>query len=204
MTKDPKKVAMGKKSRAQGADFERRTRKDLEEKGWIVDKWSNNVELSVKEECISILGIGKDVTINSGKLIPAKRKYAGPGRPMAIGTGFPDFVCFKPSDYGAIIVDDATPEVLSRLSDVIRSAMDLNEPIIANRNISMETLQEVIGVECKTNGYLDKEEKQKCRWLIDNKIFTRILIARKTKVKNKIVIVYDDFETKYGEKNANI
>lgn len=37
----------------------------------------------------------------------------------------------------------------------------------------------VIGVEAKTNGYLDKEEKAKCDWLLAKKIFSRILIAKK-------------------------
>ena len=34
----------GKKNRQAGARFELKVRKDLESKGWIVDKWSNNVE----------------------------------------------------------------------------------------------------------------------------------------------------------------
>ena len=63
-------------------------------------------------------------------------------------------------------------------------------------NIKKMKLYLVIGVECKTNGQLDKVEKQKCKWLIDNNIFNKILIAEKTKVKNKIVIVYKEFEWK--------
>ena len=30
-----------------------------------------------------------------GKLIPAKHKFRGPGIPMSIGTGFPDFIIFR-------------------------------------------------------------------------------------------------------------
>jgi len=45
---------------------------------------------------------------------------------------------------------------------------------------------EVIGVEVKSNGYLDKEEKAKCKWLLEKKIFTKILIAKKSKVRGKI------------------
>lgn len=43
----------------------------------------------------------------------------------------------------------------------------------------------VIGVECKSgtkehnNNQLSPEEKEKCKWLINNKIFSRIEIARK-------------------------
>ena len=38
------KKTQGKKNRAAGARFELKVRKDLEEKGWIVSKWMNNVE----------------------------------------------------------------------------------------------------------------------------------------------------------------
>jgi len=54
-----------------------------------------------------------------------------------------------------------------------------------------------IGVESKMTGELDREEKEKCKWLLDNKIFSQILIAEKTKVKNRVVIVYNDFKKKY-------
>ncbi len=148
--KNPIKVAMGKKSRASGAAFELRTRKDLTEDGWIVDKWSNNIDLE------------------NNKMIPAKRKYAGPGRPMAIGTGFPDFIAFRNISYE-------------------------NEP-----EENKSSLYEAIGVECKTNGILDKIEKEKCRWYLDKRIFGKILVASKTKVKNRIVIKYEDFLDKYG------
>lgn len=43
--KDPKKVIMGKKNRASGGKFELKVRKDLEDSGYVVCKWSNNVEL---------------------------------------------------------------------------------------------------------------------------------------------------------------
>lgn len=54
---------------------------------------------------------------------------------------------------------------------------------------------EVIGVEVKQNGYLDQIEKGMCHWLIDNKIFSRVLIARRGKKRGEIV--YDDFSEKY-------
>jgi hypothetical protein len=71
------KMKMGSKSRAGGGQFEARVRKDLEEKGWIVDKWSNNADL------------------DSGKVVPRKRKFNPFNKVMTIGTGFPDFVCFE-------------------------------------------------------------------------------------------------------------
>ena len=88
MVKDPCKVAMGKKSKASGAALELRTRKDLEEDGWIVDKWSNNVECMKYDNQEGYFS-------GEFKLSPAKHKFRGMGIPMAMGTGFPDFISIK-------------------------------------------------------------------------------------------------------------
>ena len=48
---------------------------------------------------------------------------------------------------------------------------------------------EIFGVECKSNGYLDKIEKAKCKWLLENNIFSKILIAKKGKKRGKIEYV---------------
>jgi len=137
--KKKSKMRMGKKSRSGGGAFELRVRKDLEEKGWIVDKWSNNID-------------------DENGLIPCKRVFrrfnAGMGV-MTIGTGFPDFVCFE------------------RRGD----------------------LYKVIGVEVKMNGTLSKVEKDKCRWYLDNEIFSEILVASKIQERKggKIRLKYVDF-----------
>lgn len=52
--------------------------------------------------------------------------------------------------------------------------------------------REVMGVECKINGYLSKEEKEKCEWLLVNNVFFRILIAKKVKEGRKIKVVFGD------------
>ena len=75
--KKKSKITKGKKSKSAGVQFEARVRKDLEDKGWVVDKWSNNIDL-IEE-----------------KLIPAKRKFNPFSKVMTIGTGFPDFICFQ-------------------------------------------------------------------------------------------------------------
>jgi len=154
------KQKQGKKNRASGSAFELRVRKDLEEKGWIVDKWSNNVEFNYEAD--NFYKVPKGTT---AKLIQAKNKWAGPNRPMMLGSGFPDFLAFK------------------------KAFKPIGE--------QTDKVYEIIGVESKVNGYLDKAEREKCKWLLDNNIFSKILIARKTKVKNKIVVVYEDFESKY-------
>lgn len=67
----------GKKNRAAGSRFELKVRKDLEAQGWILDKWTNNIDLEEK------------------KIVPAKRKYNPFLRALSIGTGFPDFIAIK-------------------------------------------------------------------------------------------------------------
>ena len=172
--KNPKKVKMGKRSKAQGSAFELRTRKDLEEKGWICSKWQNNVEFMKKGD--NEINTQKDVenfvdkTLNTGKLIPAKPKMVFNPIikrmvPQGMSSGFPDFVCF-------------------------RHYKQINPPQV---EVIIPHTHEVIGVESKLTGTLDKEEKLKCRWLLDKGIFSKILVSKKTKVKNKIVVEYIDF-----------
>jgi len=127
----------GKKSRAAGARFELKVRGNLEKEGWIMDKWSNNVNLEEK------------------KLIKVKNKFLGPGKPMMLGAGFPDFIAFR----------------------------------LKGKNY------EVIGVEVRGSGWLDKSEREKCRFLLDKKVFSRLLIAKKGKKRGEIE--YVDFKKKY-------
>lgn len=56
---------------------------------------------------------------------------------------------------------------------------------------------EVIGLEVKANGYLDQVEKGMCLWLIENKTFSRILIAKRKKEGRKMEVEYIDFYDKY-------
>ncbi len=87
--KEKSKIKSGAKSKSAGGVFELKVRKDMEAKGWIVDKWSNNVDM--EEEIV----------------VPARRvfKRFGVGMGvMTIGTGFPDFICFqKMNDFFKII-----------------------------------------------------------------------------------------------------
>lgn len=140
--KKKSEIKRGKKSRAAGARFELKTRKDLEEKGFTVDKWTNNVDLKEK------------------KITPAKRKYNPFKRALTIGTGMPDFIALK------------------RVGEHY----------------------EVRGIEVKRNGYLDKTEKEKCKFYLDQKTFSKILIAKEKKEGRKISVEYIDFEKKYLKK----
>jgi hypothetical protein len=133
--------AQGKRNRAAGGRFELKVREDLESMGWTLSKWMNTLEK------------GKE---GFYKLVPSKRKYNPYSKAFVIGTGFPDFVCFKKKG------DDF----------------------------------EVIGVEVKKNGYLDQVEKGMCLWLIENKIFSRLLMAKAKKEGRAIKIEYVDVEKK--------
>jgi len=133
-----KRRAQGKKNRAAGARLELKVRTYFEKQGWIVDKWTNNVDIEEK------------------KLIKAKRKFNPFLKILGIGTGFPDFIAFR------------------------------------RKGISYE----IIGIEVKTNGWLDKEEKEKCQWLLDKQIFNKILIASKGEKRGEIECA--DFEKKYS------
>jgi len=128
----------GIKNRLSGARFELKVRSDLESKGWIVDRWTNNVEFPE--------GISKQLieARNYGKLIKAK-SFMGRSRT----NGFPDFIAFKSLHMGFIVQ----------------------------------------GVECKSNGYLDKIEKEKCVWYLKNNIFSKILIASKGTKRGEIKYV---------------
>ena len=79
LPKSKKKSEMkkGRLSRARGARFELKVRADLESKGRVVDKWSNNVDL------------------DEGKVVAAKRKYNPFKKMLVVGTGFPDFISIK-------------------------------------------------------------------------------------------------------------
>ena len=79
-------VKKGRTSRAAGSRFELKVRRDLEDKGRVVDKWTNNIDL--EEE----------------KIIIAKRKYNPFSKVMVIGTGFPDFISIKQIHKGAYSV----------------------------------------------------------------------------------------------------
>jgi len=170
------KKIQGKKARAAGARFELKVRADLEKKGWIVDKWSNNVEFNIEMQGISNQIIPDEVVV--GKLVKVKNKFLGPGKPIMLGAGFPDFIAFvevsKSLKGMKFIQELVTEDSMRRLNENIFDYI-------------------IIGVEVKSNGYLDKEEKEKCKWLLDNNIFSKILIAKKGKKRGEII--YEKFKT---------
>ena len=164
------KKKQGKKNRAAGSRFELKVRKDLEDKGWICSKWMNNVS-DFPESNINLPSDERE----DREMIPAKHKFRGPGIPMAIGTGFPDFIAFRP------VLDK-----FSKYKSLIPLVEIGRENLINDMENEVKEIYEIIGIECKSNGYLTKEEKDKCKWLLDNHTFSRILIASKGKKRGEI------------------
>jgi hypothetical protein len=97
--KKKSEVKKGRSSRARGARFELKVRDELESRGWILDKWTNNIDLK------------------EGKLVKAKRKYNPFKKMLIIGTGFPDFIAFKKTNkkgYEVIGVEVKINGILSK------------------------------------------------------------------------------------------
>jgi len=172
----------GKKNREAGQRFELKVKIDLESKGWVIDRWTNNVELPTT----IISADSKDLVRieNKGKLVTATPKTLFiNGRRVIINmwTGFPDFIAFTKEKEWKCYVDEFGEEWKVEYT---------NKKLKENQM----AFQCVIGIECKSNGYLTKEEKEKCRWLLDNKVFLKILIAKKGKKRGEIE--YNEFNQK--------
>lgn len=188
--KNPKKVSMGKKSRAAGGRFELKVRKDLEKK-WIVGKWPNTVEfydnpkwfpskdddeywkkqqeLSNKPickkcetfPCLCNLGPRK-----LGKCFPAKRKYNPFNRALTIGTGFPDFFIYKQINLNKEESNWTVGEFAGPCK-----------------------VYEIIFVESKMKGILSREEKDKAKWYLKHNYCSKFLIAKKGEKRGQIEYV---------------
>ena len=175
------KSKRGKLARASGMRFESKVRENLENMGWIVNKWVNTVDYE------------------KNKVVPAKRKFNPFLKTLTIGTGFPDFVCFRKIENKLNSESKtASPEKIEEeFYEVYRTNKNSSDKNIPEK---VENIYEVIGLEVKSNGYLDQIEKGMCFWLLENKIFSRILIAKKNKKGKNLEIEYVDFKEKYKEK----
>lgn len=99
-SKKKSNVKRGKTARARGARFELKVRKDLNDDGWVVDKWSNNIDLEER------------------KIVPAKRKYNPFLRALSIGTGFPDFITLKKIHEGSYDIMGVEVKINGLLSKI--------------------------------------------------------------------------------------
>lgn len=176
----------GKLNRAAGQRFEAKVRASLEKMGWIVDKWTNTVDYNRE---------GK-----TGKVVPAKRKYNPFKKIMVLGTGFPDFIAFKTNkgEETELSIMKGFCENCKKESFGHNIAKGFISCNFCGESIVSTPLNQtkIIGVEVKSKGYLDEVERDMCRWLIENRIFSEILIAKKGKKRGEIE--YIDFYKKYN------
>jgi len=98
----------------------------------------------------------------SGKLIPAKQ-----GKFRKTSTGFPDFVGAR------LLYWNQGP----LKGELIKIVDDIGQ---------VYPIYRICGVECKSNGRISKEEKQKLRWLLKNNVFAQIYVAKKSASRGKI------------------
>jgi len=165
MVTKEEKSKIGKKSRKDGSSFELFVRKDLEKSGWIVIKNPNNVIEETK--------LVEDYAVHAGnnnwikRMEPETKKYFKQGKAK-----------YNPFTKNLMMNSGGFPD------------------FIAYRTMEQTPIEEhhyeIIGVESKINGYLDKEEKEKCKWLLENKILSKILIAFKKKEGRKIKVEYEE------------
>jgi hypothetical protein len=133
-------IARGRLSRAQGARFELKVREELESRGWIVDKWTNNLE--------------------EGKLVKAKRKYNPFQKMLVVGTGFPDFIAFKKigeRSYSIIGVEVKMNGILSKVEKE-KCALYLKKEIFSRILIAKK------GEKKGKIEYIDFEEKYRKKY----------------------------------------
>ena len=93
-------VKRGRSAKARGARFELKVRADLEAKGKVVDKWSNNVDLE------------------EGRIVAAKKKFNPFSKAMMISSGFPDFIAITKvhnGSYDVIGVEVKINGILSKI-----------------------------------------------------------------------------------------
>lgn len=178
------KKKQGKRNRAKGASFERKTRADLELQGYFASKFQSNVDLE------------------ENKLVPAKAS-----RFRLSSTGFPDFMVWSNLPIIYEIDTEMTPREVEKFKkELIKINKHPPNQVILEPNVKVAPTRTIIGVECKVQGYLSKEEKEKCQWLLNNRVFDKILIAYEVKEGRKKVVKYKTFEdyinNKRGKKNG--
>jgi hypothetical protein len=204
---------LGKKTRAQGKVFEIKVRNDLISKGWIVSRWDNNVEfedlsiLSADEghplnhdDLVNIflnptLKKGKFIAGNRlyncstnfspteirGRCVPAKAKFNPFTKSvMNMSSGFPDFIAYR--------------DLFEEMSDWILSYAKYS---LGQLPPQLEICKEVVFIESKMTGKLDKEEIEKAKWYLENNYCSKFLIAKKVKKGRKVEVEYLDLNETY-------
>ncbi len=180
------KKEIGKKSRNAGKAFEVRCRAFLEKQGWIVDRWTNNVELQ-KENSKEVYGFHNGEKFIYGRLVPSRPKFIFNSKTktrqiLGLHSGFPDFIIFKK------LREEPFCKECNRPTNVDDGWCFGCSTTPGKDNLETKKLYEVIGVECKIHGKLDKEEKEKAKWYLKSKIFSKFIILSKGEKRGQIEV----------------
>ncbi|MEN7981924.1 MAG: hypothetical protein ABFQ65_00570 [Nanoarchaeota archaeon] len=168
-SKKKSNVKKGKRIKGQASRFELKVRRDLENKGRIIDKWNNNVDLSPRDDS------GEP---EYGKLIIAKKKFNPFSKAMMLGAGFPDFISIKhihEESYSVIGVEVKMNGILSKIEKE-KCAWYLKNNIfskiwIAKKGGTPKSVPRDISKEMSTKGkrggieYIDFKEKYGSKFL---------------------------------------
>ena len=193
MVKSPKKVSQGKKNRRDGKAFELKVRADLESKGWIVFRNSNDVEFEKKEELsekakenlkefnsqkfkkVAEEMVGMKIkTCETTTILPAIFKQAKSKwnpfthSPMTLQSGFPDFLAIKVNPQVYVKIDTDDREVIEGYMKKFEEARKTGKDVFTTKGVEIIPERQIQFVECKTNGTLDKVEKEKVEWIKNN------------------------------------
>ena len=173
-----------------GADFERRTRKDMEGKGWIISKWQNNVDLLTHIDTKYVnskKGILGKALYDSPRCIAAKQGFY-----RLTSTGFPDFIAYKLIDkiWNGLVDEEKQKRLIECGHEGVSSFVNNT----GTSEHSTEGAPDIIFIECKVNGKLDKIEKIKAKWYLENNYCSKFFIAYKEKEGRKVVVKYKEFK----------
>lgn len=172
----------GKKSRASGKAFELKVRKDLEKKGWIVCRWSNNVEFN------ETVRLPEQKVVKFGVLIPAKHTFNPFTKAMSAGNGFPDFICIKRNlevDASQICNEINRQLIITGSAEISKDSQEILDLRKRIEDTLLIPKFKVQLVESKMIGKLDKLEKEKVEW-IKNNLHISVLVASKGKKRGEI------------------
>ncbi len=184
-SKKKSNVKKGRTSKARGARFELKVREDLEKKGRVVDKWTNNVDLSPRDDS-SKDDSGEPSGEPKSKLVIAKRKYNPYSKALTIGTGFPDFISIKHIHEGVYSVIGVEVKMTGTLSKIEKEkcAWYLQKKIFSAIWIAKKGEERGAPKGVSQGGTRTSTRPRD--------------ISEEISTRGKII--YDDFAEKYGEK----
>lgn len=139
-------VKRGKTSRRLGKAFEVKVKKDLEDKGWIVVRWDKQVEMQDVSELE-----------NGGEFISPVSSQSAEGKALS------RFDSCRPAK-----LVNCKPRFNPFTRSVQMMSGGFPDFLCVKLFLATDKVFDVMLVECKMNGKLDKIEKEKIQWIKEN------------------------------------